>query len=64
MCSFVIKLTLSQISLILPKFTNFIFTTINTHISKRTQHLSQTHRFYQNQHGSCGGPKLYWACTM
>ena len=41
MCSFVVKLTLSQILLILPEFTYFIFTTINTHLSIRTQHLSQ-----------------------
>jgi hypothetical protein len=41
MCSFVIKLTLSQILLILPKFTHFIFITINTHLSIRTRHLPQ-----------------------
>jgi hypothetical protein len=40
-CSFVVKLTLSQISLILPEFTHFIFITINTHLSIRTQQLSQ-----------------------
>ena len=41
MCSFVVKLTLSQISLILLEFTHFIFTTINTHLSIPTQHLPQ-----------------------
>ena len=38
MCSFVVKLTLSQILL---EFTHFIFTTINTHISIQTYHLLQ-----------------------
>jgi hypothetical protein len=41
MCSFVVKLTLSQISLTLPEFIHFIFITINTHLSIRAQHLSQ-----------------------
>ena len=55
MCSFIVKLTLSQISLILAEFTCFIFTTINTHLSIRTQHLSQNTQIYQNQYGSYGG---------
>jgi hypothetical protein len=38
MCSFVIKLTLSQIQ---QEFTYFIFTIINTYLSIWTQHLSQ-----------------------
>ena len=41
MCSFVVKLILSQISQILPEFTHFIFITINTHLSIRIQHLPQ-----------------------
>ena len=41
MCSFVVKLILSQISLILSEFTHFIFIIINTHLSIQTQYLSQ-----------------------
>ena len=41
MYNFVIKLILSQILLILSKFTYFIFTTINKHLSIRIQYLLQ-----------------------
>ena len=41
MCSFVVKLTLSQILLILSEFTYFIFITINIHLSIRTPYLPQ-----------------------
>ena len=59
MCSFVVKLTLSQILLILPEFTHFIFTTINIHISIRTQHLSQNTNFIKINTDLVVGPKCF-----
>ena len=57
MCSFVVKLILSQISLILPEFTHFIFITINTHLSIRTQHLPQNTQILSKLTWVVAGPK-------
>ena len=54
MCSFVVNLILSQISLILPEVTHFIFITIKTHLSIRIQHLSQN---LSKSTRSVAGPK-------
>jgi hypothetical protein len=56
-CSFIVKLTLSQILQILLEFTHFIFTIINTYLSIRIQYYHKTYKFYQNQQKSGDGPK-------
>ena len=51
-------LSLLQISLMLPKFTHFIFTTIDTHLSLQTQHLPQNiHIFIKINTDPIAGPK-------
>ena len=60
MCNFEVKLTLSQISLILPEFTHFIFTTINTHLSIQTQYLPQnTQILSKSTPVPVAGPKCF-----
>ena len=57
MCSFVVKLTLSQILLILPEFTRFIFTTINTFINTDTTFTTKYTNFIKINTGPVTGPK-------
>ena len=56
--SFVVKLSLSQILIMLFEFIYFVFTTINIYISQITHSLSQNIHFKKNHTGPITGPKL------
>ncbi len=59
MYKFIVNLTLSQISLILFKFTYFIFIIINTYLLIKTQYLPQNTKFLSKLTGLGDGTEVF-----